>query len=500
MPCSRLTASHLAIVLTLVAAVLLAETIGLRANTLEANGRWRSAKHDLALPVMGAVGFERTPIALHRNRLDLGAWHGFQQVEWWETIEPERIALQFRLDEGAHLSVLYGPDGASGARGWAGFRFSRHPDLVTRELFATPAGAVLKASPLERPIEAGWHEVTFDFGDPLRVTLDGEMLPVTVQPAAGPMRLALRGSARATLVDDVRIVLRDGRTLRETFRASGAFARAAACALALLAAIELTARLGARADLRRRRGLRVALAFGCASVALIGWLAQTTVLGGRYPTDLVAADAPDLANTIETPGEVIARLRRARDPRPAIVALGGSQTWGAGVRRIEDRWTDRLEEALGGAYRVWNTGISGQGAQPQVKQLHDHWLAWEPLLVIAVVGLNDGDADAFTAALEVLVSLCRERDIALLFVQEPMAWDAPPLSFLAANREAMRRVAEAHDVPLLDMHVALAESRDRALMWWDFAHLSSSGHALFANALLPSVERVLARDSAPPGP
>ena len=120
--------------------------------------------------------------------------------------------------------------------------------------------------------------------------------------------------------------------------------------------------------------------------------------------------------------------------------------------------------------------------------------------MIAVVGLNDGDAAAFTAALEALVSLCRERDIALLFVQEPMAWDAPPLSFLAANREAMRRVAEAQGVPLLDMHVALAESRDRALMWWDFAHLSSPGHALFANALLPSVERALARDPAPPAP
>lgn len=76
-------------------------------NTLHNNGRWVSAKSAVEVPLMGAESFRHERQALARDSLDLGAWHGFQEVVLRDELEPERIRLRFKLDEQAWLAVFF---------------------------------------------------------------------------------------------------------------------------------------------------------------------------------------------------------------------------------------------------------------------------------------------------------------------------------------------------------------------------------------------------------
>jgi lysophospholipase L1-like esterase len=484
---SRLAFPALAFVA--LAAALAGEVWGLRSNTLERNGRWHSAKLDLERPVIGAVSFVVTPLALHGSRLDLGAWHGFQQLAWHEPIDATRIELRFQLAHGAHLSLLYG--GVEG--GFAGVRLSRHPSLPAREFLSLASGRVAQSYPFELALGEGWHRATLELGERTRLRIDDRELPLNVTVGPGPKRFALRGSALPTRVDDIRIELRDGRVLREDFRRAGGLQRALVCAALLLLAIETVVRLRSTRD-RSAAMLRLGLALSACAIAGLALATQRLYLGRVYPAEV---ESEAHANRIETPGQAIARLRAARDERAAILVLGGSQTWGAGAARAEDVWSEQIERSLGGRYKVWNAGVSGQDAAAQISLLRQHGLALRPRLVIAVFGTNDADPDAFSRSLDELASIGRDADLTVLLVQEPTAADAPALAWSAANRERVREAAERHGLALVDVHSALVKRRDQALMWWDFAHLSSHGHTLFAQEILPAIEQALAAQPNP---
>ena len=68
-------------------------------NTLENNGRWYSQKADLEMGVMGAQDFMVTQRGLAGGRMDLGAWHGYQEVFVEDFPEAASIAFQYELEK-----------------------------------------------------------------------------------------------------------------------------------------------------------------------------------------------------------------------------------------------------------------------------------------------------------------------------------------------------------------------------------------------------------------
>ena len=261
----------------------------------------------------------------------------------------------------------------------------------------------------------------------------------------------------------------------------------------MLVAIELAVRV-ARARERRAWWMRIAISLALCLIAGLAWTAQTLVLGSRYPLEI---ETEAFSSGIETPSDVVGRLVAEHDDRPAIVVLGGSQTWGAGVTRLDDIWTARLERSLGGGYKVWNFGISGQDAGDQIALLRELGLTRHPRLVVAVFGTNEIDPVELRRDLDALAALGREHGFSILLVEEPVAHDAPKIPRFWEYRDTIEEAGARHALPVADLHAALVRKRDRALMWWDFAHLSSHGHALFEEAIRPDVERALAAQDAP---
>jgi lysophospholipase L1-like esterase len=491
----RLAPAALAVVLALAAAWVL-QTLALRfGNTLHANGRWESTKVGLEQGILGAVSFVTTRTALHRDRLDLGVWHGFHELLLREPLTPAWLTLRFRLRDAGWLAVITAHDGAR----FEAVRLSRDPAFSSACLSGTREGAFTAKRPLAAPeLGAGWHTLALErTAGEFRVLLDGAALGSCPATLPAPARIGLRGSAASHVeVDDV--AARDatsGRIFREDF------ANPRHAALRFAGALGLVAALGAAVALAaRRRGAApapaVALASGvalaCAGLAL---LADTAYFSRIHPEQV---HFEGYENRIEYAGQIVPRLAREYPlaPPPAgvrrILVLGTSQTWGSGAARRDDVWVRRLERWLaetarpGERFELIDAGLPGETSRELRRALEEKWEAWRPERLLVNLGNNDRDPARLAGELEKIARWAAERGVGVAFVPEPNCVESRSersLRGLAAKHAAMREVAARHAIPVVEVHDALAAERDSGFLWWDRVHLTSYGQERLARHL-----------------
>lgn len=486
----------LALLLALATAWVL-QTLALRlVNTLHANGRWESTKVGLDHGILGAVSFLTTRTALHRDRLDLGVWHGFHEIRTREPLSVGSLTLRFRLREEGWLAAISAHDGER----FEAVRVSSDPAFPTACLAGTAAGAFTAKQPLAAPaLDGGWHELALERrGGLLAVRLDGE--PIGSCPAAlpAPAPIGLRGSAASHVeVDDVAVAdAATGAVWSEDFanhRHEGAlFAGALALVLALCAGVALA--------VRRRGGApapAVALASGVALACAALALGADTAYFSRIHPEQVHFEGYE--NRIEYEGQIVPRLAREYPLRPPpagvrrILVLGTSQTWGSGAARAEDVWVRRLERWLDAAappgerFELIDAGLPGQTAKKVREVLEDeHWERWQPELALVNLGNNDRDPAILARELERIARWAAEWNVRLAFVPEPNCVESRSersLRGLAAKHDAMREVAARHGIPVIEVHDALAAERDGGFLWWDRVHLTSYGQERLARLL-----------------
>ena len=184
----------LGLVLALLAAAVLERVTLRQGNTLHANGRWESTKVGLEKGILGAVSFLVTRPALHRDRLDLGAWHGFHELLLREPVSPERVALRFSLRRAGWVAAITANDGAR----FEAVRLSRDPALPSACLAGTVQGKFEKRGPFEVPeLGEGWHDLALEReGGALAVSVDGREVARCAAELPLPTRVGVRGSAQ----------------------------------------------------------------------------------------------------------------------------------------------------------------------------------------------------------------------------------------------------------------------------------------------------------------
>jgi len=479
-------------------AVALATTIGValllsqewlcRTNTLLRNGGYSSAKVGLARGVMGAVSFLTTTTALSRGRLDLGAWHGFQQVELKDSQGLAEAAFDFQLDPGGYLGVIHHRD----EHGNASLRFSADPRLPPIAVLSDEEGAFLSTTPLPGgQLDSNWHHLRVAWADHRAdAYLDGVALPAHLVPASQRPAVGFWGGFRSARVDNLEVRRSDGSVLIDRFDNRRGRAKAIAASLVLALAFSTV--------LLVLRGPKVAISGNLVlgATLLLVWGFDFFYFSGRHPTHFV--DFAGFENTIESRDQALARLRRVGSQapvRPRLLFIGTSQAWGAGARRPSETWVARACRALGGGerYECVNAGISGETAPGLVELYRSEWLALGPALVVVDLGNNDSNEGAFESSLESLATLNEERKIPTLFVPEPNSTEIGQAA-LERKHALLRAVARRHGFPVVEMPRALAERASSGRLWWDFAHLSSYGQRLFAEVLVPEMRKLLRVD------
>jgi lysophospholipase L1-like esterase len=491
--------------LVMLATAFLYQTLVLQlGNTLHRNGRWVSSKVGLEYGVPGAISFLTTRTALHRNRLNLGVWHKYQEIVYREPVALGSLDLDFRIRRSGYLVVLFNRDEAS----FSGVRLSRNPDFSSTCLSGTTEGEFTGRTPLDvRPLDGKWHRLSLERGDDsYAVSVDGRTVGVCGSPLRGLRRVGLRGSAASRLYVD-NVVIREtgsGRRFEETFENRSHALPVFGIALAVVLAIHVAVLLGSRGR-RRRTGRRVFLYVSTTHLVLlvIGGilLAGDTLYFGRlHPSHVRFHGYP---RRLEREPQVRERLLEEY-PRPKpdgvrrILFIGASQTWGSGAAESEDTWVRRLEAKLNAEapaetrYECIGAAIPGSKSRRLYNLYTSEWVELEPETVVINLGINERDLTQFELDLKRFVEFNRSRGIRTVLIPEPTTTEnrsSPEKS--DPPHEVVREVSRTMGVPVVELHGYLRMRRDRGFIWWDRAHLTSFGQGLLAERLYEERAKLL---------
>ena len=484
-------------------------------HSLENRPEWISTKVGLERDVMGSVAFVKTPMALHGDVLNLGAWHGFQEMFWHEPLFAREVRFRFRLpDEESHVSFLYNRSADS----FSELRLSRN-SMYPSQWSRFGSDRERSESQLLGGIafDAGWHEAQLDFrGDGVTLSVDGRTAFHRDESLEALQEIGFRGGYSPGYIDDVEIVDGQGRVIAsDDFELRKALAPVAVGTLLLVG-------LGRYVGWRRSRVLppadRPRTAFHAALLLYLvlllvalpfAWV-EKSFLSGRHGYSALHFRA---WKWVARPGRPLSSYVNAvpllretwanSDPKGAerIILVGTSQAWGSGASRWEGDLAHRLAANLGETlgprrFEVINGGISGRRSDFIFPYYENEWIEWGADTTVINLGNNDTDPQVFEETLEKFVRLNRDRDIQTVLVLEA---NQPEVRSdqLSQNHAILRAVADRHDLPVVDLHGALLEAAGDGFLWWDSVHLTDYGQRRAADVLADALVPLLSEPRAP---
>jgi len=471
-------------------------------HTLSARPAWQSTKVGLERDVIGARSYVDTPMALAGDRLNLGAWHGFQEVLFARPVELGELGFRIRVSEDAHASVVY--DATD--KGFSGFRLSRNARYPSIHFRADREGRFERRDAIEGlELADGWHAIRLVAGgERVALEVDGRRVASAPRAQSVPGRLGFRGSLRDVYVDDVEIRPRGG----EEGAYADSFSRARVPArqlLAIFAVLVLVVVGGTRLLAGRRPpGQRERFAcFSALSLSLVALLvgALFLVVEELYLSERHGYSALHfrVQKKVLRPAQpssswrvVLPALRERYGGRPSgqtrrVFLIGTSQSWGSGASEADRDIAARLESLLAqrhgaGRYEVVNASVSGKTAAYLYEQFEGEWIDWEPSLVLINLGNNDGDSELLREKLRAFVALGRRRGAETVLVLEANHPESAN-GMLLRNHQVIREVGAELGVEVIDLHGPLQDHYDEGFLWWDFVHLTDYGQRLAAELL-----------------
>ncbi len=468
-------------------------------NTLYHNKRWISAKIGLARYTMGAVSFMVTQTGLHYNQLNLGVWHGFQEIYYHEPVRLSAASFDCKLDANTYVSFLF----ARNATGFQGIRLSLNPGYRSVWFESTPERRFTRIVPLDVVPRRGWNHVLLVNRSGLWVTVNGEHLPVLPVDMTGLGQCGFRGCLGDSAVDNVVLDRCDGPPpIVERFDNLAAlpslFVRTFLVAtVGVLAVFALTRREPRSGPFMVTLGLWLLVVSGlCFGVE---WF----YYGPMHPKNIDFSRFPEYRNDVETDslGSAICAAIQDRyahevNPGRRIVFVGSSQTWGSGAQTEDQTWVRRIERRLNaehaaqGPFECINTGISGAISAMLDPLYLQQWITLKPELCVIDLSFNDPSPDDLVRHVKHMIEANQARRIRTLLVLEPACSEYPDPS-VPRKREALAGLAQREHVPYVRMQPYLNGHQREGFLWWDMVHLTPFGQQLFADRLYGDAAREL---------
>ena len=485
-------------------------------NTLWNNNHWGIGKCNL-VRTAGALNFCRRSQALAHGCLNLGAWYGCHEVWNTQALDAAEVTFRFWLRGDAYVVFFVKAD----ADTFAGIRFSLSRAHNSAALQYDGTGRFLQRSGILNNglMPWRWYQARFVFGqDGPSGYLNGE--PILMPPwfsRSAPL-IGFRSGLPAVYIDDVRITCRSGATFEEKFSRYPLLATHARIFGASMAAGLLVIYLVIRATrCGPRKAMHGALIAAIAVAAILipvggGWAwSQTTQYRSDTPPKRFREQMTALmVNKVSTQygkngdGRL---LVSPRSSRKRILFLGDSQTYGVGARNRSECFPALIEKALnskaasaaGGnehaqdaAFECLNCSMLARDSTDILAAYEDHWIDYAPSLCVVNLSNNDPDEKQLGLNLEAIARLNRARGITTLFVIEPRSPEAVDDPGLTRRGDNIRHIAQEFNIKVIDAHAFLTLQQDTGFLWWDSGHLTSYGHALMAEALLPDIRAALA--------
>lgn len=487
---------------------ILGEVIHQSKNVLHHYPHIQSSKLRMEKGLTSAAAFVSTQISLAQQKLNLGAWHGFQEVVFTPSfdLKVSSIDLDLQFTPPCGIFYLYLID-QTGTR--MGLRLSHHRDFVPIFFTMDKEGQFLEKKELSffMAWEMAFHLRLVGSGGKMQLFLNGKEWGSWDKRPTGKVQLALASYGNFYLtVDNILVQDENHRPLiDEAFDLKSvrkkSFLQAALFFLALnLLYVGLVWKKKSRHKILYNLYLNflffLSLAFYCY------WTNQHLLL---YPQEV--AYYPGYPNRIEDPPtyrqrmkKEVEELERGERSKPLVLLFGGSQLWGAGAESNDKTSFSQLQKTLAKnprtqCYQFFNAAMNGANSGQIVANYQELFETLGARYVILNLGRNDMDNALFYEQIDAFMKKLKDYNIQVILITEPLFvanMFGPILSHLA-----LKKLAQVHQVPFLDFHQLFTQDlSDLGPIWWDMVHLNNFGQKLYAQSFAQKVAPLLS--SCPP--
>lgn len=489
----------------LASSVLLSLAFAYQKNTLKNNGRWDTTKLLIAPGFMGAQNFHERTQALSGRRLNLGAWHGFQEVVYAKPVQPASVEFKFFCPDSAYFYFIFNKS----ETGFSGVRISTCPLYPTMFISALDNGKFLTKRPfnIDGFSPNDWNHFKIDFlQGGAALYLNGDFVKSFDSETIKDPMIGFRGCYREVLVDDVVARGKDGSILiNETFSPSiRVFLIGFIFAISVLLGISLLILKPWLPFLPDRFSGAAYFSGGVFAVSLaLFWFAA--VKGNQYPSvngffSALRKQEIDWRENLELiVDRDLAEKYGNTSHRDSVRVLfiGTSQTSGVGAKREDEIVVNQVQRLLNGGrgdsprYECINAAIDSVSSSALITHYERAWIDYGLKACVINLSTNDQvDIGAYRLNLQHFIDLNKARNIKTVFLLEGNSPEKDNRSLILAH-EAMSEIGKKNNVPIFNAHEFLIENRDKGIVWWDFVHLTAFGQELLAEFIVKQIKPVI---------
>lgn len=494
----------LCIALQILLGVILSHTYLLYHNTIYNNADWVSTKTNLEKGVLGAVNFTMSRQALAKGHLNLGVWHGFQEVFYKDQLRVKGVEFDFWLEPNSYVNIIFNKCD----KGFSCVRFSVNKQFESKYLVASALGGFLEKMTIDTSTlhSRRWHNAKLHFDDgAFSLLLDDEEIVRVSEHMLHEQRIGFRGCGYLnTYIDNVVIHQYKSTSLHESFSNKKNVFRVTVFFLVLVGMFNCLIFLLLRFAFRNRgknagfylvmlNMVLIVISFLCYGYIYQTWkyyprTDESLRIQEEYWKDSGTADVvKEIRNTY---GEILNKNTFR------ILFIGSSQTWGAGASKQSRTFVNNIENKLNKSgiqetqFECINAGIAAVDSSYLLDFYKRECLQLEPRMVVINLSHNDNDIDMFASNLQNMIEISVRAGIQPIFVLEANSVECIK-NGLIEKHEAMRRVGATHDVPVIDMHAYLCKKYDEGFLWWDSVHLTDFGQELLSKKLYKELVQVM---------
>lgn len=463
--------------------------------TLESKKEWISTKFEILYFLMGAEEFMRFPQTLAQGKLNLGSWHGHQEIFYAHPGPLKEVKLSFEMDENSFFYVLLKKNSGD----VQALRLSRHPDYPSAWIEADRLGKFTKESHLELLLNSSLHSLEMKIEE-RKVSLIIDHFQKDVEMSMSEnLTFGLRGSANNSYIDDLKLSFAGNPPLSvsENFSTGPAWSIVFLITAFImgLTSLLLSSRFKQKdfiyAFITTHFVLYLILGLGLWTLqkeaskypegiklnAVLGFLEPQKAPLREEDSEAHYYQAAFQKIFADTGFDYTSSERR-------IIFLGQSQTWGAGVDRAEDRWTEQICSWIKKQLfprklpRCLNAGVSGATSESIATYWMQNAQNLRPHLSIFNISYNDPDYEDFEKNLRQILDFNRLHKIGTLLMIESYAretWEHD------AKQQLMLAMASEYHVPIIDPSKMFVEKKGSGWIWWDSIHLTHYGQTLLAD-------------------
>jgi lysophospholipase L1-like esterase len=513
-------------------------------HTLKQEKDWVAVKLMGRQGLMGAVEFSSLRQTLAKDQLNLGEWHGHNEVIWNQVKSWNKLQFDFKPEKKSYIWIVFSKSQSSRA----GFRLSLNEKKPSGFFKINERGKFIDSKFFNTAIKNNWNlvKITKDQGD-LQLFLNDELVYSSKDNFDGFDIISFRSGIFKVAVDNFKIQ-QDQYTYKENFSPrfsmklfkvsilyyfSIIFFLVIACFLALkkkaffvilgLQFLFLIITSGyyfidknfiASAYLfdgflpfGQKRYSEATLGFEKTRASFFEKInsfanihEKKEVLAGPIKTfnsEQPFVRWPFMQQILPSGNLVYPNSAEEVKAVPKgvvkITFMGTSQTWGAGAQGVRNnfvsQFTFKTMEKLKKPVSTFNLSICGVDSSVLINEYDNLLKIWKPNFLIVNLSNNDGGKDEqFTKNLRDIALRNKELQIKTIFVFEATDTEVRS-SNLSKNHKIMLKVAEEFNFPVFNLHGYLAspEIQDSGFIWFDIVHFDQQGHDLTAAWLFENI-------------